>query len=46
MLTLAFVEVRAAGEFVESVINAMLDAVIGAASEMPKPSQSLALLIF
>ena len=42
LLTLALEKVRASGEFAESVINAMLDAVMGTAVEMIKSAQILA----
>lgn len=42
LLTLALEKVRASGEFAESVINAMLDAIMGTAVEMIKSAQLLA----
>ena len=45
LLTLALEKVKATGEFAESVINALLDAVMGTAIEMLKSSQSSTLLI-
>ena len=39
ILTLAFEKVRATGEFAESVISAMLDAIMGTAIAMIKSSQ-------
>ena len=42
LLTLALEKVRASGEFAESVISAMLDAIMGTAIDMIKSSQRLA----
>jgi hypothetical protein len=39
LLTLALEKVRASGEFAESVINAMLDAIMGTAVAMIKSAQ-------
>ena len=44
LLSLALNKVRASGEFAEDVINAMLDAIMGAAIEIIKSSQRLATL--
>jgi hypothetical protein len=44
LLTLALEKVRAAGEFAEDVINAMLDAIMGTAIDMIKSAQRLAAL--
>ncbi len=41
LLSLALSKVRAAGEFAESVIDAMLEAIMGAALEFMKMSQGL-----
>jgi hypothetical protein len=42
LLTLSLEKVRTSGEFAESVINAMLDAIMGTAVEMIKSAQLLA----
>jgi IS4 transposase len=44
LLTLALEKVRAAGEFAEDVINAMLDAIMGTAIDMIKSAQRLTAL--
>ena len=44
LLTLALEKVRATGEFAESVVNAILDAVMGTAVAMIKASQTASVL--